>query len=237
MWGEMPARIAYAAIIGMALVIGLLLRRRARQPVELSRRQRWGLGLGAFCGAMLGAKAPFALVDPLGMVFGTAWLSDGKTIMTGLVGGYCGVELAKYALEIRAKTGDSFAMPVAAAVSVGRLACFAIGCCRGSPSGLPWACDFGDGIPRHPTQLYEASFHLLMALALWQFARRGLFAGQRIKLYFLCYFVYRFGSEFLRPEPRVWLNLTIYQWASLLFSVVFLHLWRQDAVSRRISPA
>ena len=100
---------------------------------------------------MIGSKLPFVMADWDGLVSAQAWLENGKTILFGLVGGYFGVEMAKAILGVTIKTGDSFAVPVAAAVSVGRLACFVGGCCFGKPTGLPWGVVFHDGIPRHPT--------------------------------------------------------------------------------------
>ena len=108
---------------------------------------------------MIGAKLPFVLADWQGLLSGRAWFENGKTIVFGMVGGYFGVELAKALLGVRVKTGDSFAVPVAAAVAVGRLGCFAAGCCHGRSRALPWGVDFGDGLRRHPTQLYESAFH------------------------------------------------------------------------------
>jgi phosphatidylglycerol:prolipoprotein diacylglycerol transferase len=178
---------------------------------------------------MLGAKLPYLLLDWEGMLSGRAWFDNGKTILFGMVGGYFGVELAKALLDVRIKTGDSFAVPVAVAIAIGRLACFEAGCCFGRETALPWGVDFGDGLPRHPTQLYEAAFHLAAAAGLAVLQRRGLFRGQSIKLYFLAYFAYRFATEFLRPEPRLWLDLTGYQWAALAFSLLFVGLWRHDA--------
>jgi phosphatidylglycerol:prolipoprotein diacylglycerol transferase len=178
---------------------------------------------------MLGAKLPFVLADWPGLLSGAALLSDGKTIMFGLVGGYFGVELAKWALDVRVKTGDSFAVPVAAAIGVGRLACFSAGCCYGLPTALPWGVDFGDGLLRHPTQIYETAFHLAFALLLTTFQSRRMFRGQLIKLYFIAYFAFRFATEFLRPEPRLWLDLTGYQWAAVALIAVFAALWRLDS--------
>ena len=83
----------------------------------------------------------------------------------------------------------------------------------------------------HPTQLYEAAFHLLAAgilLVLW---RRGLLRGQLIKLYIIAYLIYRFFSEFIRPEPEIWLGLTAYQWAAVALIPVFAALWIRDARS------
>src|SRR5207248_8358337 len=140
--------------------------------------------LGAFLGGVLGAKLPFAFAGG-GDWFADAWLADGKTVTTGLVGAYLGVELAKWLLGVRGKTGDAFALPLALALAVGRWGCFFHGCCCGVPTTLPWGVDFGDGIPRHPTQAYESLFHLAMALLLVATFRYDRFAGNRLKLYLI----------------------------------------------------
>jgi len=219
----------YPALMGAAITTGVLVSRRTQQPLGLTPWQRLGLGLAAFCGGMLGAKLPFVLLDWEGFLSGTAWLDSGKTLMLGLVGGYFGVEAAKWALDIRVKTGDSFAAPVAAAVAVGRLACFSAGCCYGAPTEMPWGVVFPiDDVCRHPTQLYEFAFHLTCALILIQLQAAGMFRGQLIKLYIIAYLAYRFATEFIRPEPKQWLDLTIYQWAALLFAPIFAWLWLRD---------
>src|SRR5437660_9018937 len=117
-----PMTWAYPTIMVLSVTTGLVLSRRTQPALGLRVHERLGIGLGAFCGAMIGAKLPFVLADWDGLLSGRAWLDNGKTIVFGLVGGYFGVELAKWALRIRVKTGDSFAVPVAAAVAVGRLA-------------------------------------------------------------------------------------------------------------------
>src|SRR4051794_9009183 len=217
--------LAYSAIMLVAIATAVLLKRRGDRSLPLSAAQRWGLALGAFCGAMVGSKLPFVLADWEGLLSGRAWFDNGKTILFGLVGGYFGVELAKALLGVTIKTGDSFAVPVAAAVAVGRLACFVGGCCFGKPTSLPWGVLFQDGIARHPTQLYEAAFHASAAVFLAWTERRGLFPLQRIKLYLIAYLAYRFATEFLRPEPIVALGLTGYQLAALALLPLFLWLW------------
>lgn len=226
----------YAGLMFAALATCGLLLRRSQESLPLSPLQKLGIGIGAFCGAMIGAKLPFVLSDWEGLVSGQAWLQDGKTIMCGIVGGYFGVELAKWALDVRVKTGDTFAAPVAVAVAIGRLACFTGGCCYGTPTDLPWGVTFANSaagtdappVPCHPTQLYEAAFHLTAAALLVWLGRRGLFKGQLIKLYILCYLVYRLFSEFIRPEAQLWLGLTGYQWACLGLIPVFVGLWIRD---------
>ena len=180
---------------------------------------------------MLGAKLPFVFSDWDSFLRGAAWFSNGNTILCGLVGGYFGVEAAKWSLGIRVKTGDSFAVPVPVAVSIGRLGCFQAGCCYGTPTTLPWGVVFPlvDASPRHPTQLYESAFHLLAAVGLAVLLKQGLFRGQLIKLYILAYVVYRFLTETIRPETRLFGNLTGYQWSCLPIGVLFVWLWIRDA--------
>jgi phosphatidylglycerol:prolipoprotein diacylglycerol transferase len=225
----------YAYIMATSICAGVLVARYTQVALSLSPREKLGIGLGAFCGAMIGAKLPFVLADWDGLVSGWAWFSNGKTILCGLVGGYFGVELAKWLLGVRVKTGDSFAVPVAIAVGIGRLGCFHVGCCYGTPTDLPWGVVFHnvDELPRHPTQLYESAFHLSMAAVLFALQRRGLFRGQLIKLYILSYLAYRFFTEMIRPEARLAGGLTGYQWASLVLAALFAWLWMKDADAQR----
>mgnify|MGYP001500958636 CR=1 FL=1 len=71
----------YAAIMFLAIASGAVLLRRSQTPLALPWREKLGVGLGAFSGAMIGAKLPFVLSDWQGMLSGTAWLADGKTIL------------------------------------------------------------------------------------------------------------------------------------------------------------
>ncbi len=193
---------------------------------RLTWRQRTMLALAGFIGGALGAKLPFIDTDD-GWLTGI-WFRDGKTITTGLVGAYLGVELAKIALKIRVKTGDSFAIPLALALGVGRWGCFFNGCCFGEPTDLPCGVIFHDGVPRHPTQLYEFLFHLGMAALLWQLSRRGLLVNNRLKLYLIAYCAYRFATEWIRPEPTAYLGLTFYQAIVLLFALALIAQWLWD---------
>jgi len=222
----------YSLIMLAAVVVLSVLLRRWQARLPLAWWEKLGIGIGGFCGAMIGAKLPFALSDWSGLASGATWLADGKTILCGIVGGYLGVEVAKWTLDIRVKTGDTFAVPVAVAVAIGRIACFAGGCCYGAPTSLPWGICFarsGDMQPRHPTQLYESAFHLAMAVVLVALQQRGAFRGQLIKLYILSYLAYRFLTEFIRPEPALFAGLTGYQWAALALFPVFACLWWRDA--------
>ena len=228
----MNTDLTYQCIMAAAILTGFLLSRQSQQRLKLPWQDRFGVFLGAFCGAMIGAKIPFLLYDWEGVLTGGAWFQNGKTILCGLAGGYLGVEIAKWMLGVQTRTGDSFAVPVAASVAIGRLGCFHIGCCYGTPTELPWGVVFPaiDALPRHPTQLYETAFHACAAIALWLLVREGHFRGNLIKLYIIAYANYRFFTEWIRPEPRMLSGLTAYQWASLAMIIIFAILWRRDAV-------
>jgi prolipoprotein diacylglyceryltransferase len=219
----------------LSLAVFVFARRMVPKPAELQALPWWtrtALALSALIGGAFGAKLPFLFgVSDEG--FFTLWFRDGKTITTGLLGAYVAVELAKLALEVRVKTGDTFALPLALALAVGRWGCFCTGCCYGLPTELPWGVDFGDGVLRHPTQVYESLFHLAMAGVLIVLMRHDLLRTQLLKFYLIVYGVFRFATEYLRPEPEAWLGLTFYQWVSLvLIGGMTIH-WIVDAVRKR----
>jgi phosphatidylglycerol:prolipoprotein diacylglycerol transferase len=213
--------------MALALVTGVLLARRSQGRLPLSGLERMGVLLGGLIGAMAGAKLPFLFTDWSTFLSGAAWLSDGKTILTGLVGGYLGVEVAKWSLDIRTSTGDSFLVPVATAIGIGRIGCFFGGCCYGLPASLPWGVVFPavDALPRHPTQLYEAVFHFAAAAIGLALERTRFLKDNRIRVYILVYALYRFLSEWLRPEARLYFGLTGYQLASLFIAALMAWLW------------
>lgn len=204
-------------------VIARQLQPRSAALARLSWRTRTALALAGFLGGVLGAKLPF-LNDGDGWLAGV-WFRDGKTITTGLVGAYLGVELAKFALNLSIKTGDSFAIPLALAMTVGRWGCFFNGCCAGQATDLPWSVDFGDGVCRHPTQVYESLFHLGMAIVLAELTRARLLSNQRLKLYLVVYCVYRFLTEMIRPEPAALAGLTFYQGIVAVFAAGLIAQW------------
>ena len=109
----------YTLIMISAIAIGFGVSRITQKDLGIPVWKRLGIGLGAFFGAMIGAKLPFLFDSWESFLSGATWFSNGKTILTGLVGGYLGVEIAKWSLEVRTRTGDSFVLPVALAIAVG----------------------------------------------------------------------------------------------------------------------
>jgi len=99
---------------------------------------------------------------------------------------------------------DAFAPAIMIGASVGRVGCFLSGCCYGVPSDVPWAVAFPatDGVPVHPTQLYDATFAAAFgAFLLLRFPRRR-FAGENIALLLIGYPIARFATEAFRGDPE-----------------------------------
>ena len=234
-------RVAYACLLVVSIAVAIRLIHRRQSRLNLTRSQRILIGGAAFIGSMIGAKIPFLADRGWGAFYdGMVWFADGKTILGGIVGGYVAVELAKWIANIRTRTGDTFALPVAVAVAIGRIGCFVAGCCFGRVTTVPWGVAFPlaqdqPGILRHPTQLYEVAFHFVAALTLLVMDRKRWLVGNQIKAYLIAYMIYRFLSEWLRPESSILLNLTIYQLVSVAIIAILIMLWVRDSRELQLS--
>jgi phosphatidylglycerol---prolipoprotein diacylglyceryl transferase len=225
----------YIVCIASSIIVAGLLWRRNQRTVFANPDHARIVGLSAFFGAMIGAKLPYLL----GMETWDAnawWMSlDGKSILGGIFGAYLAVEIVKWINRITVSTGDSFAIPVCAAVCIGRIGCFFGGCCFGTTTDVPWACEFskaGDpaGVLRHPVQLYEAIFHGIALVLLLLAQRWHWLNGHRLKAYLLSYLLFRFVTEHIRPHPVRWFeHLTDYQFACIILAVCLIGLWIRDA--------
>jgi phosphatidylglycerol---prolipoprotein diacylglyceryl transferase len=199
---------------------------RRRDGDVLSTPTRWSIVAAAIGGAALGSKLLFWLEDPVltwQHATDLAFLASGKTIVGGLIGGLIGVELTKLAFGVGQSTGDLFAAPLAIGTAIGRIGCFLTGLSDqtyGTATMLPWGVDFGDGVPRHPTQIYEVLFAGALAIVLLRLGRRPHASGDLFKLFMVAYLAFRLAIDFLKPEPRFG-GLTSIQWASLAVLVYY----------------
>ena len=224
-------------------------RRGARTPLLPAEQNLWVL-TGAIVGAAVGSKVLAWAESPLDYwsvrATPAAWLG-GKTIVGGLLGGWIGVEVAKRRLAVTRRTGDAFVFPLLLGIAIGRVGCFLTGLpdhTYGLPSSLPWAVNFGDGVPRHPTQLYEILFLLLLGLVLLPL-RRGSNDGRLFRVFVAAYLAWRFFIDFLKPRFDCYAGLSAIQWASLAGAAVCLWQWRRipavkganhDRTTRPIQP-
>lgn len=142
---------------------------------------------------------------------------------------------------------DLLAPGIALAHAIGRIGCFAAGCCWGDYCTRPWAVTFTNpeaaeltGVPLHvalhPTQLYESAAEFVIFGLLWRRARISRIPGTEIGFYLTVYSTVRFLVEFVRSHAQglVW-GLSLTQWMSLGF--ILLGLWYWLGSSRLDRPA
>lgn len=191
---------------------------RRRRGDFLSDEHRWSMIVAVVLGAAVGSKLLHHLNQPA--LLAEHWnepgfLLGGKTIVGALLGGWLAVEATKKALGIRRATGDLYVLPLAVGIAIGRVGCHLAGLSDGTygvASTLPWAIDFGDGVPRHPTQLYEVVYVLLLALVLARWRPRR--EGDSFKVFLAAYLAFRLAVDGLKPgEPLA--GLSAIQWAAL----------------------
>jgi prolipoprotein diacylglyceryltransferase len=219
----MPLNTAHTVFETLGWVVAYLLYRRQRRRlgdvVDPSRR-RW-ITAAALIGGLAGARLLHLLEDPAqSALFWTdpVFVAGGKTIVGGLIGGMIAVEFTKKRLGVTVATGDLLAVPLCVGIAIGRIGCFLAGLpdgTYGTPTSLPWGVDFGDGVPRHPTQLYEMAFVLLLA-AIIVIRQRQLaaVAGDAFKVFMIGYLLFRLAIDFLKPAAHV-SGVSMIQWACL----------------------
>ncbi len=204
--------------LAYAVAFRVYLALRHHQGDALDDEARWWVIAAAAAGAAAGSKLLYWLEDPrltLAHWHDPVFLMGGKTIVGALIGGLLAVEWTKRRLGITRRTGDLFALPLCVGIAIGRVGCFLTGLpdhTAGVPTALPWGVDFGDG-PRHPTQLYEILFVLLLGLGILWYSRRPHAEGDLFKFFMVGYFAFRFAVDFLKPDVRVFAGLSSIQWA------------------------
>ena len=142
-------------------------------------------------------------------------------------GGFLGVIIALWwyarAHQLRWLAVTDFIAPLAPlGLAAGRLGNFINAELWGRPTDVPWAMIFPnvDGVPRHPSQLYEFLLEgIVLFVVLWWIAAKPRPRGAVSACFLIGYGVFRFGVEFTR-EPDSFLGLLAFgfsmgQWLSL----------------------
>ena len=199
----------------------LYLKKRSPGP-KLSYEQNAWIFVGCLFGALAGAKLLAWSEAP---AFYWAMRNDphfwfgGKTIVGGLLGGWIGVEIAKKSLGLASSTGDLCVYPLILGMCIGRVGCFLTGLSDntcGVPTRLPWGVDYGDGIPRHPAQVYEILFLLALGGVLWIKRASLTVPGLKFRWFLAGYLSFRFYIDFFKPHWTLFGGLSGIQWGCLL---------------------
>jgi phosphatidylglycerol---prolipoprotein diacylglyceryl transferase len=233
LWSKQVSPHLVLEFLGYAVALGAYLVLRRRFGDNIAAPTRWSVVAGAIAGGAIGAKLLFLFEDPqltIHNLHNPAYLAGGKTIVGALAFGLLFVELLKKYIGLSQSTGDLYAIPLCLGIAVGRIGCFLTGLSDntyGTRTSLPWAVDFGDGVPRHPTQLYEIAFLVALIPILYfvmlsisaekdRGARTSFICGDAFKVFMVAYMIFRLLCDFIKPYPRVFLGLGGIQWACLL---------------------
>jgi phosphatidylglycerol---prolipoprotein diacylglyceryl transferase len=208
----------YGLLLAIAFIAGLWVASREAKRQGLDAGRVTDMAIWVLIAGLIGAKVLLVLVDfhyyqrsprELWSIF-----QSGGVFYGGLIGG----ALVAWWYARRHglagwSTADALAPGVVLGQAIGRLGCFAAGCCWGKPTSLPWAVTFTDvyasravgtpmDTPLHPSQLYESgAAFLIFAFLLWLLPRKR-FDGQVTLAYVGLYSAVRFGLEFLRGDPE-----------------------------------
>jgi phosphatidylglycerol---prolipoprotein diacylglyceryl transferase len=226
----------HAVFETLAYAIGFQIYRvlRRNQGDIIEPAARWSVIVAAALGAAFGSRLLAALEQPAAIA--GQWrnplvLFGGKTIVGGLIGGLIAVEWTKRRIGVTTRTGDLFAMPLAIGIAIGRIGCFLTGLDDGTFGNATtrWSgIDFGDGISRHPTQLYEIAWLAALAAMIASAPPRFDRSGDRFRLFMIGYFGFRLLVDTIKPDPALLLGLSTIQWAclaTLLYYVPDLRRW------------
>lgn len=200
------------------------------------------LVFAAVIGGLLGAKIYYAiLTQDAGALFDRA----GFVFWGGLIGGIIATSLVVHFKKLRWSTiSDASAISLAAAYSVGRTGCWAVGDDYGRPWDSALAVQFPQGAPPstaanmsqlfgvsfppgtdpsaviavHPTQIYEVILGFVMFLIVWRYRDHRHAAGWLFGVYAVLAGLERFIIEFVRAkDDRFFGGLTLAQVIALGF--------------------
>jgi phosphatidylglycerol---prolipoprotein diacylglyceryl transferase len=212
----------YGVLVAIGVLVGLWIGVRNCAKQGINPENAWDFGIALVLAGIVGAKVLYIILDwrtghiygqNLREIFSLDTLQAGGVFSGGLLGAFLVAVwfLRKYHMPALA-TFDAFAPGLALGHAIGRIGCFAAGCCYGKPTDHFWGVTFTSklanavvgtplGVALEPTQLIESAAELCIFFILtWMFARKK-FDGQIAGAYFFLYGIARFFIEYLRGDP------------------------------------
>lgn len=243
----------YGVLVAAAFLVAVAVTARLARRAGLNADDVTGLGINAALAGLIGAKLwmvaqniQLYLRQPAEL-FTLSTLQSGGVFFGGLLGA---VAVAWW--TIRSKklpiwpTLDAFAPGIALGHAIGRIGCFAAGCCWGEACQRSWAVTFRNrdaseltgvplDIPLHPTQLYEAASQLVLFALLWVIYNRRmegrLAAGQVFAIYLAGTAAARFVVDFFRAHDTAapfGMPLSVAQWVSIALALAAVWMFRRS---------
>ena len=206
----------YGVLLALAFIAGLWVASRQAKRSGLDANRITDLAVYVLIAGLVGAKVLLVIVEwryystHPGDFFSV--LQSGGVFYGGLLAAFpvAWWYVVRHALD-GWKTADVLAPGVAIGQAIGRLGCFAAGCCHGRSTHVPWAVTFRDiyaartvgtpiDVPLHHTQIYESLATGAIFLSLLWLSRRKRFDGQVVLAYVVLYSLARFSIEFFRGD-------------------------------------
>ena len=209
----------YGLLVATGVLLGLWISVRNSEKQGIDPETAWNLGILVVLAGILGAKILYILVDwntyasNPSEIFSLNTLRAGGVFSGGLLAALAAAiwYIRKHSMPALA-TCDAFAPGLALGHAIGRVGCFAAGCCWGKETHHFWGVVFTNPLAQElvgtplghalqPTQLFESAVELAnFFLLTWLLARKK-FDGQVIGAYLFLYGIARFFLEFLRGDP------------------------------------
>jgi phosphatidylglycerol:prolipoprotein diacylglycerol transferase len=209
----------YGVLVATGVFVGLMMTARIARRQGLDPEKIWNLGILVVLSAIVGAKALMIVNDwgwymsHPGEIFSLSTLRAGGVFYGGVL-----AALAVSIYYMRKNrlpwlgTADCFAPGLALGHAIGRVGCFAAGCCWGKPTTHWWGVTFKSplaaawvgtplGVALQPTQLFESAVELVNFFILYWLIKRKTSDGQVIGAYLFLYGFARFFLEFIRNDP------------------------------------
>ncbi|MEK7587623.1 MAG: prolipoprotein diacylglyceryl transferase family protein [Patescibacteria group bacterium] len=145
------------------------------------------------------------------------WVVPGLSLYGALIAGLATCIVLSRSYRVRlGQVLDSIALAFPAALIVGKIGSLLDGSEVGIAASLPWAVSFVGHVGlRHPVQLYEIVFLILVLVAVWLLGKRGernKWPYGLVGIWFVLLFsVGEFALEFLKESPVYW-GLRANQW-------------------------
>jgi phosphatidylglycerol:prolipoprotein diacylglycerol transferase len=209
----------YGFLVALGVLIGLWICVRNSEKQGINPDYAWNLGILVVLCGIVGAKILYIVNDwstyvaHPSEIFSFSTLQAGGVFSGGLIGGFAAAAwyIRRHHMPALA-TSDAFAPGLAFGHALGRVGCFAAGCCYGKPTSHFWGVTFTNpiaqaitgtplGVPLEPTQLFESAVELANFFILMWIFKRKKFDGQVVAAYFILYGVARFFLEYLRDDP------------------------------------
>lgn len=169
--------------------------------------------------------------------YSTGQFVIGKSLLGAIFGGVLAAEVFKRFANIKGSTGAYFVPSLSIGIVIGRIGCYMAGIedyTYGIETTTVFGHNFGDGVLRHPVQLYESmAMGLFFLYSVWLYYNHKKTFEHTIFYQFIGYYsLQRFVWEFFKPYQSLVFGLTVFQIICLiliLYALVYLKSEREKA--------